>query len=177
MLEFWGFLSSPAFTCFHSHYYISWQLYHSQSRNELDFTACFLHSLINCKIHYWETQSKSRPYITTRGPREQVTGAGNWSCSLHGRTLPRDQQNGPSPCFYTRAQEKGNKLIRTLRISVLKLTEGKRLQETCCLFSLPLYFCDSLFPTRTLKSISLLCLISSMSFQHVWLFTERLGRF
>lgn len=52
VLEFWGFLSPPAFTCFCSHYHISWQPYRSQSRNELAFTACFLHSLINCKIYY-----------------------------------------------------------------------------------------------------------------------------
>lgn len=112
VLEFWGFLCS-AFTCFHSRYYISWQLHHSQSRNELDFTACFLHSLINCKIHYWETQSKSRPYISPRGPRERVTGAGNWSCSLHGRTLPRERPNGPSPAFIPVLKRKGtNELER-----------------------------------------------------------------
>lgn len=119
VLEFWALLSSPAFTCFCSRRHVSWQPYCSQNRNELGFTACSLHSLINCKIHYWETQSKSRPYITacapgSKWPRMAIDPV------LRAAELPRGRQKGPSPWFCDGAWEKRS-WIRALRVSLLAL--------------------------------------------------------
>lgn len=95
----------PQFSCFSQLSltlpYILAALPLSKSRNEPAFTACFLHSLINCKIHYWGTRSKSPPYIPTLAPGREWPGLG-----IDPVPCMAELWNGPAPCFWTSAQVK-----------------------------------------------------------------------